>query len=152
MTSPHWTDTNGATALLVPTDGSDPALRAVDQAIALAKVLVHPARLVLLNVQPELPGDVRMLVPEQDIRAYLKGEGERQLASALKRAQASGLEFETHVVSGPVVGSILEAAERYGCQATVIAGRGLGGISGVLLGSVANQVLQLSKRPVILVH
>jgi len=50
------------------------------------------------------------------------------------------------------VESIDLASEQYDCQAIVIGGRGLGGIAGVLLGSVANQLLQVARRPVILVR
>jgi nucleotide-binding universal stress UspA family protein len=59
---------------------------------------------------------------------------------------------ESHVVVGDVVAAILDAAERHDCQAIVLANRGHGGLSGVLLGSVSMRLLHHSPRPVILVR
>jgi nucleotide-binding universal stress UspA family protein len=152
MTANIWTNPQGQTRLLLPVDGSEPSLRAVDHAMALAQTLSAPASIVLLNVQSRFSGDVQLFIGGDELHRYHEDEGRKQLAAAEARVAAAGLASESHIVIGAVVESIDLASEQYDCQAIVIGGRGLGGIAGVLLGSVANQLLQVARRPVILVR
>lgn len=151
MTQPRWRSEDGSTRLLVPVDGSEGSLRAVAQAIALAKALAQPARIVLLNVQVPLSGDIGLFIPAADLRRFHAEQGEKQLAGSIARLRESGLEWESHIVDGAAVESILQAAKEYGCQSIVISGRGVGGLRDLLLGSVAGRLLQVATLPVVLV-
>ena len=138
--------------LLVPVDGSDGALRAVDEAVTLAKSLASPAHIVLVNVQVPLSGDIGLFIPAADLQRFHAEQGDKQLAGAIRRLEASALGWESHVLQGAAVETILDAAQRFDCQAIVISGRGVGGLRDLLLGSVAGRLLQVATLPVVLVR
>lgn len=149
---PEWVGPDNCTHLLLPVDGSPRSLAAVRHAVALAKSLRHPTRVLLLNVQPPVRGNVGRFIAEGDLRRLHEDEGRRALARSARLLAEAGLAHETQVVVGDVRTAILDAAERHDCQAIVMANRGRGGLSGTLLGSVSLHLLQHSARPVILVH
>jgi nucleotide-binding universal stress UspA family protein len=97
-------------------------------------------------------GNIGRFIAEADLQRYHGDEGRKALRKAGRLAQEAGLAHESHVVVGDVVAAILDAAERHDCQAIVLANRGHGGLSGVLLGSVSMRLLHHSPRPVILVR
>ncbi|NBU58403.1 MAG: universal stress protein [Betaproteobacteria bacterium] len=150
--APTWTDSRGCTRLLLPVDGSPRSLAAVRHAVALSATQRAPATLVLLNVQAPVRGNIGRFIAEADLQRYHGDEGRKALRKAGRLAQEAGLVHESHVVVGDVVAAILDAAERHDCQAIVLANRGHGGLSGVLLGSVSMRLLHHSPRPVILVR
>lgn len=152
MTTHSWMGAGGDTRLLVPVDGSSGSLRAVDHAIGLAQALAHPATVVLVNVQVPLSGDIGLFIPAADLQRFHSEQGEKQLAGATARLRDSGLRWESHVLSGAAVETILRAAREFDCQAVVISGRGVGGLRDLLLGSVAGQLLQVATLPVLLVR
>ena len=149
---PRWTNSSGHLRMLLPVDGSPRSLAAVRHAIALSATQRSPAGLVLLNVQPPVRGNIGRFISEADLRRYHEDEGRKALAKSARLALEGGIEHETHVVVGDVVAAILDAAERHDCQAIVLAHRGHGGLSGMLLGSVSMHLLHESTRPVILVR
>ena len=50
----------------------------------------------------------------------------------------------THILLGPVGSAIGDFAAQNGCDGIVMGTRGLGGVTGLVLGSVATQVLQVA--------
>lgn len=139
-----------AAPILVAADGSQNSDRAVQYAIRLAK-LVPGTVLHLLNVQPSVGGVVSMFVPKADVDSYHREEGEKALASAVKICADAGVRAERHISvgrAGPVVG---EFAKRLGCRSIVMGTRGHSGIGGVLLGSVAQDVIAHAEVPICLV-
>lgn len=149
---PQWQDPDGHMRLLLPVDGSPRSLAAVRHAIALAACLRQPAHLVLLNVQQAMRGNIGRFIGEADLRRYHEDEGRKALARALRLVRESHLPHESHVLVGEVVAGILDAAERHGCNAIVLANRGHGSVAGMLMGSVSMRLLHQSPHPVILVR
>jgi hypothetical protein len=82
MTANIWTNPQGQTRLLLPVDGSEPSLRAVDHAIGLAQTLSAPASIVLLNVQSRFSGDVQLFIGGDELHRYHEDEGRKQRALA----------------------------------------------------------------------
>jgi nucleotide-binding universal stress UspA family protein len=133
--------------ILVPVDGSENSDRAVRFAIGL----LDGGALHLLNVQPQLGGAVRTFIGKADLDAFHREEGEKALASALEIAREAGVAAEKHISVGRPGEHAAEFAERVGATLIVMGTRGHTGLAGVLLGSVAQDVIAHAKVPVCLV-
>ena len=97
--------------ILVATDGSDSANRALDAAARIAKVT--GSKLSILTVGGNLSGDeMRQLArAEKDIGAALDSMSERILIDARRRAEAIGApDVATEVKWGDPAEAIIEAA------------------------------------------
>ncbi|AKQ55877.1 universal stress protein [Bordetella hinzii] len=138
--------------ILVPIDGSECALRALNDAIGLAKESSGGAEIHLLNVQvPIVSGHAKMFLSKETIDAYYKAESDEALAAAVAAAQASGIAFHAGMRNGQFGETIANYAKEKQCDRIVMGTRGLGAVGGLVLGSVAQKVIHLSPVPVTLV-
>ncbi len=139
--------------ILVPVDGSNNALRAVEYVIALWRN--HPARetidIHLLNAQRELSGAVARFVPKESLQDYHCERGEKALERARKLLDDAGVKYTVHLLLGKPWEAISDYAAKNGFDHIVMGSRGLGSYTGGLLGSVAHGVAQRSPVPVVLV-
>lgn len=142
---------NNALRILLPTDGSPSALRAVELTIGLAQrglaVEVH-----LLSVQAPLRGTAATLIAREDRDAYHREEGMKVLARGQQLLAAAGLTLHPHVGVGDAGETVLAFARRLDCEHIIMGTRGMGGVAGMILGSVANHVVGHSSVPVTLVR
>ena len=109
--------------ILIATDGSDSANRALDAAARIAKVT--GSKLSIFTVGGNLSGDeMRQLAhAEKDIGAALDSISERILIDARRRAEAIGApDVATEVKWGDPAEAIIEAA-RAGQADTIVIGR-----------------------------
>jgi nucleotide-binding universal stress UspA family protein len=137
-------------AILVAVDGSACADRATAHAMRLARTLPGAA-VHLLNVQPAVDGLVAMFVPKADVDSYRRDEGAKALASAVGICSAAGVACETHIGVGRPGKIIGQFAKRLGAGQVIAGTRGHGGVAGVLLGSVAQDILAHVDVPITLV-
>jgi nucleotide-binding universal stress UspA family protein len=142
--------------ILVPTDGSPPARRAIALAVRLARE--QRARVTGLWVapvwQPNLyafPGDMPAgFISPDEFAAETKSAAARHLRVIEKAAAAAGVKWACSWVSGgfPYL-EIIRAARRNGCDLIVMGSHGRRGFAKVLLGSQTNLVLAHSRIPAI---
>jgi nucleotide-binding universal stress UspA family protein len=142
--------------VLAPTDLSEVGISAIRHAYSVVPsggtvYLLHV--LEPLGTTPPLyaqylhPSSTPVLSPEQE-----------QLAEQLRglvppEAAARGITTRVEVVHGRKVSeAITQAAERFGCDVICLATHGRSGLTKALAGSVAQEVLQGSTRPVLLVR
>lgn len=138
--------------ILLPVDGSEHALRAARHVAAMGEYLAGPPTVLLLNVQPPVAsGLVRRFLSQEALDGYYREESQGALEPAQAVLAAAGVQVESHVVVGEVAATVAEFAASHGCDQIVMGTRGLGGVKGALLGSVASEVLHLADRPVLLV-
>jgi len=138
--------------ILVAMDGSEHALRALHHVLELAPQMREPIELHVLNVQPPTFGTVKRHVSPEALQTYYQEEGEQALRAARALLEASAAVTRSyHVAVGPVAEAIVQYASEHHCRQIVMGTRGLGTVSGLLLGSVALKVLQLAEVPVTLV-
>ena len=135
--------------VLVPVDGSENSLRAVQFVLKKALLYKEPLELHLLNVQHPFPGTIQG-VHEQAER-YHHDEGAKVLASARKALDAAGVKYVYHISVGEAAEAIAYFAKEKKIEQIVMGTRGLGSIANMLLGSVASKVLHLVDVPVLLV-
>lgn len=133
--------------VVVGVDGSASALSAVRLATREAARRRRDLRLVHAFIWPRMHVDVRasVLVPESGLRY----EAERILAEAAATAATTddGVAVTMELTIGMPVPVLLAAAQQ--AELLVIGDRGLGGFTGLLLGSVAVQATSHSETPVL---
>ena len=137
-------------AILVAVDGSEPSDRAVQHAVDMLAGGLG-AQLHLLNVQPNLGGAISTFVSKEQIDSYHREEGEKALASAVALAKKGGVAAKTHIGVGRQGEIVHDFVDKLGAGLVVIGTRGHTGLAGVLLGSVAQDVIAHVKMPVTLV-
>ncbi|NQW54393.1 MAG: universal stress protein [Rhodospirillales bacterium] len=137
-------------AILVAVDGSEGSDRAVQHALDMISNGCA-AELHLLNVQPSVGGAVSSFVSRDQIEAYHREEGEKALASAVAMAEKAAVPAKTHVSVGRQGEIVADFARKVGASLVVLGTRGHTGLAGVLMGSVAQDVIAYSKVPVTLV-
>lgn len=139
--------------LLIPVDGSESSLRAVDHVIKLAKgkedVMVT---LLYVHLAPEQYGAVAGQLTAEDIKELEEKHADAVLAEPAKRLEAAGLRVERDFrVAVEIAPMISKRAEELGCDAIYMGAHGGGSLARILVGSTANKVLHLSRVPVTLV-
>jgi len=138
--------------IIVATDGSPGANRAVDTAAKLAKAL--GAELEILTVGGNISGaELRRLASiEGDVSEALESASNKILTQAKKRALRFGV--ATHKLQcgwGDPAETIIDAVRREKADILVIGRRGQGRLSSLLLGSVSQKLASLAPCPVMVV-
>lgn len=136
--------------ILVATDGSDAALKGARAALELAGPF--GAELTVLSVVPPivLPGDAPWAPMDEIHQSELK-RGERVVSETLAALGKTPLTVSMRVMLGPVAETIAEVAESGAFDVVVLGSHGKGAVKRVLLGSVADRVMHLCTRPVLIV-
>lgn len=139
--------------ILIPVDGSAASLRAVDFAIEM--VAQNPSTsLVLLHVH-NLPAIELAGASDAVDTDWLREASSRASAKALKGAigkcEDDSVAFKTRVETGQTAEAIAQVAHQEDVTQIVMGTRGLGSIQGLLLGSVATQVIHLAEVPITLI-
>lgn len=137
--------------ILVPVDFSEHAQRVIEWATHLAEE--HGSKVILLHAY-HLPVEFQQLegayLP-QDFWANVKSEAQQSLSTYAEQITRAGVEVETVVREGYPATVIEEEAERQQADLIVIGTRGLSGLKHLLLGSIAERVVQKAPCPVLTV-
>lgn len=137
-------------AILVAVDGSPYSDRAVRHALEMVTGGLA-AELHFLNVQPNLRGAIAAFVNREQIDSYHREEGEKALASAVELAKKASVAAQVHIGVGRQGEVVRDFVKKLGAKMVVMGTRGHTGLSGVLLGSVAQDVIAHVDVPVTLV-
>ena len=124
--------------MLLPTDGSDEALRAVRHGLDFAAELGAPIH-ALAVAEGSLLGDAD------------ESAAEGTLEPVVDAAESRGVDVTTHVETGDPDAEILDAVEQVGVDAVVMGTTGRHGVDRVLLGGTAEKVVRSADVPVITV-
>ena len=130
-------------SIVVGTDGSETAGKAVLQATELARQVGASVSLVsayepvsnqrLREEKREVPKDMEWMVnPREDVEATLR--------EAAERVQAAGVTVNTYAREGDPADAILDVAEERGADLIVVGNTGMTGARRYLPGSVPNKV------------
>ncbi|WP_027007769.1 universal stress protein [Conexibacter woesei] len=141
--------------IVVGTDGSETAAKAVGQAAELA-ASVGATLLVVSAFEPvsgsrlreeaaQVPDDVRWMVnPREDVDATL--------SRAAELAAEKGADSKTFARQGDPADAILDVAEEQGADLIVVGNKGMTGAKRFLLGSVPNKVSHHAPCSVLIVR
>ena len=135
--------------LIVPVDGSDNAMRALEYTIRLTKEY-GPIEFVIVYAHE--PHHLwRALLPEEKVKDLQRKHGEDVLRPYIETARRAGVIFTNQFLIGNIPKSIVSCAETSGCDGIVMGTRGKGVIGSLFAGSVATKIIHLTKLPVTLV-
>lgn len=139
--------------ILVPMDGSSAAMRALKQAVTLARLSPGGSiHLVHAHDEPLIYGEIAVYVPREKMESLQRRHSEALLAPAETELKAAGVAYTKDVLSGSIGQVIAAHAERLGCDLIVMGRHGKTPLGDLLVGSVAQKVLHASKLPVMLVR
>ena len=130
-------------SIVVGTDGSETARKAVEAAAELARSLGSTLEIVsayepvaglrLRDEARQVPPDLEWMInPREDVDATLR--------EAAEGAAAAGVEARTYAREGDPADAILDVAEERAADLIVVGNKGLTGAERFLLGSVPNKV------------
>jgi len=137
--------------ILVPIDGSQNSLVALAHAVAIARSFdaeITILYVTVLSQQVPLYDQVKGSKIPPNASKDPVNFAKKIIAEALKHVP-EGTRIQTHNEPGEPRIVITEFAEQNGYDIIVIGSRGLGTISGLLLGSVSSYVIRNSKCPVL---
>ena len=137
--------------ILVAIDGSPHAVRALEEAVDLART--QRSRLTLISVASRtawrlVAGPYAGLLPTQE-------DADREAEATLRAARTridDDIPVTTIVGQGSAAAAILKRAVDGTHDLIVMGSRGRGGAAAALLGSVSHDVLHHSRVPVLIVH
>lgn len=138
--------------ILVPVDGSETSLRAIDFLLKKAGWYKDMVEIHLLNVQHALHGDVSMFVGREPLAQFHHDEGMKALQAARAKLDAAGVPYVFHIGVGedPAV-IIAHYARDKQCDQILMGTHGRGVVAGMLMGSTTRKVLHLTVAPLLLV-
>ena len=130
-------------SIVVGTDGSDTATKAVAQAVDLARAVGAKLELVsayepvpaqrLNEERRQAPEDLQWAInPREDVDATLE--------AAAGVARAAGVEVAVYARQGDPADAILDVAEEREADLVIVGNKGMTGAKRFLLGSVPNKV------------
>lgn len=141
--------------ILVPTDGTEFAEKAIKYAVDLAKTV--SAEVVGVTVTPPfqvvaVEGVMISQTPD-DYDRWAKTTAEKRLAPLKAACKAGGVACQAaHIETFQPYEGIIEAAKKHGADLIVMASHGRRGVSALILGSETQKVLTHSTVPVLVVR
>jgi nucleotide-binding universal stress UspA family protein len=140
------------TNILIPTDGSDLASKAVEQGVLFAKEI--GAKITAVTVTE--PFHFLSVKPSElectpiEYKKYAEAHANKVLGVVAAAAKSAGVACDTlHTEHEQIYQAIIEAAEARKCDLIVMASHGRRGVAAVVLGSETVKVLTHSKIPVL---
>ena len=142
--------------ILVALDGSETANLALDEAMTLAKEGGSIVRSIYVidaySFAPQLE-----FISLQEVATSIREEASGVLAKAKKKLDAAGVISETKIVETEVSGeriaqAIAKEANSWPADLIVVGTHGRRGFSHFLLGSVAESIVRVASKPVLLIR
>ena len=139
--------------VLIATDGSELAQKAVTHGLALAKAL--SAKVSAVTVTDIYPTGPYAPIPMPSIVEHYEAAAALTAANILSSVSDAATKLgvpcaRIHVKDQTPAEGILEAARQNGCDLIVIASHGRRGMARLLLGSQAQKLVTLSTLPVLI--
>jgi nucleotide-binding universal stress UspA family protein len=141
--------------ILIATDGSELADKAVQQGLALAKALNAEATAVTVTepwdaLSMAAMAEAQMRNPIADYEERMATAASRILSSVAAKAKKLDVACATlHVNDRHPAEGIIETAQAQMCDLIVMASHGRRGLARLIIGSQANRVVTLSPVPVL---
>jgi nucleotide-binding universal stress UspA family protein len=137
--------------ILVPYDGSDPANRAFEFTLELAKL--YNSRITIITcVSIHIHVDPVFATAELETLRLQKEDASKVISKLEPKLKELNISYKTEVLEAISITEVLVSyVESHDIDLVVMGSRGLGGFKKLLLGSVASGVSQHSKCPVLIV-
>jgi nucleotide-binding universal stress UspA family protein len=139
-------------SIVVGTDGSDSAQRAVDEAVRIAKALdaelhlvsaFEPLRGARIEGAPTAAAKVWAPLPDAQVEATLD--------EAVAHVRLSGVPVSSHALRKDPAEALIEVAEKIGATLIVVGNKGMHSARRFVLGNVPNKVSHQARCNVLIV-
>lgn len=137
--------------ILVPTDASEYSKRALETALELAKCFNAEIILMHVTFTPQAYWGYTISYGISVTQEDLLQNGQLAIDATLAGVATEGVKVSTVLEVGHPVGKVLEQAKSDNIDLIVIGSHGYGPITGSVLGSVSQRVMQKASCPVLLV-
>ena len=139
--------------ILVATDGSKNALRAVKFAIAQVKGSnLKTNSITAISVHDDAGlRHARSFVGSDAITDYLRELSDKELKPAIKLLGDAGVQYSMVIKTGHVAEEICKLAQKEKFDMVVLGSKGRSTLADLLIGSVAQRVIASVKQPVVLI-
>ncbi len=137
--------------ILVPIDGSEPSLQAVQMALRVIALCPACKMTVLYVIDKLVLNELARFSKhsQKEVDAELEEQGRRYLDLACKDAEHQGLKAECLTRRGNPFEEVIAAANDSGADLIIMGHTGRHGTSRVLIGSVTQRVLDYAPCPVL---
>ena len=139
------------TKILTAVDGSDISELAVEKAVTLAKqnnAELHLIYVIETGFITPGPGDtVRDLVHKR-----FEEEGATILEKSTEKAKAAGVAVVSHLEVGHAGNTIINSADKLGCDLIIVGSLGKSKLDRLLLGSVSSHVVNYAKTNILVIR
>ncbi|MDD2234166.1 MAG: universal stress protein [Desulfitobacteriaceae bacterium] len=137
--------------VLVPTDASEFSRRALKTALELARLYKAEVELLHVTYTPQAYWGYTVSYGITISQEELERNGELVLEAAITGIDTSGVPFKKCMYSGYPASVILEEIKKEQIDLVIMGSHGYGPITGSVLGSVSQRVLQRAECPVMIV-
>ncbi len=125
--------------ILLATDGSSHSTKTIEQAAQLAKKFdTEITVMYVIEVNPQLGYD--FFASYRKTENELENMGKKVLENVEQTFRDQGIKVKTRLEKGHAADTICEIAKKENYDLVILGGRGLGKVSGLILGSVSNAV------------
>jgi len=136
--------------IMVATDGSKPARKAIETGIDIARL--SGAKIYAVYVVVPTTHSARDFGWEKAAMEHFRNEGKRATGFVEETAKVAGIEVESVLLEGHPADEIVKFAEQNDIEMIVMGTLGKTGLDRFLLGSVAENVVRHSKISVLVVR
>lgn len=137
--------------ILIATDGSDYSMRAAEFGISAAKLLNAEITVVYV-VDMIVLDQIAKVTEKEDTEKELKQDGQRYVKYIVDIAEKEGVKAASLVSKGRPFEQILHIARSLGMNLIVMGTYGRRGAERILIGSVAERVIEYASCPVLVVR
>ena len=141
--------------IMVPVDDSQASLRALNEAIKMAKLSGAALRAVHVVDLAQFGWGGTEFLDAADLQKTIKTAGEKVLQTAVSAAEEAGVPSENGLLEswGDKIAEVLVTdAEAFHADLVVMGTHGFSGLMHLLMGSVAEGIVKKSTMPVLLVR
>ena len=136
--------------ILIPTDGSDYSLRAAEYGISIAKMV--SAQIMVIYVLDDIVlSQIAKVTENEDIEGELIKDGQRYINYILGLAEQQGVKAAFILAKGMPFEQIVHIAKGSKIDLIVMGTYGRRGADRILIGSVAERVIEYSPCPVLVI-
>ena len=140
----------GARKILIPTDGSDYSVRAAEYGVSVAKLL--GAEITVVYVVDTVSLDqIAKVTDREGMERELKADGERHVKYVVGVAKKEGVSASSLLAKGRPFEQIVHLAKGLKMDLIVMGTYGRRGAERILIGSVAERVIEYASCPVLVV-
>ena len=138
--------------ILVPVDFSDTSERALDYAVDLAKLLGATVVVMHSYELPVYGFPDGAFVATVEMATRIMNGAQAGLQAEVDKRKGSGVEMKTVLRQGIPVDEVHSVADEVNADLIVVGTHGRRGLARALLGSVAENVIRTSHRPVLAIR